>query len=41
MKKTTEQLDRLRASDVPAEFIEFDVSGWDREGKCPGGRVMP
>ena len=32
VKKTTEQLDRLRASDVPAEFIEFDVSGWDREG---------
>lgn len=32
VKKTTDQLNCLRASDRPMCFIEFDVSGWDREG---------
>ena len=32
VKKTTDQLNCLRASDRPLRFIEFDVSGWSREG---------
>ena len=32
VKKTTEQLNCLRESDCPVQFIEFDVSHWHREG---------
>ena len=32
VKKTTDQLHCLQASDRPLSFIEFDVSGWAREG---------
>ena len=31
VRKTTDQLNRLRQSAAPLEFVEFDVSGWDRE----------
>lgn len=32
VQKTTDQLDRLRGSDAPLAFIEFDVSGWREAG---------
>ena len=32
VKKTTDQLNRLRGSDAPLAFIEFDVSGWREAG---------
>ena len=31
VKKTTDQLNCLRQSSAPLAFIEFDVSGWNRE----------
>ena len=31
VKKTTDQLNCLKQSEAPLAFIEFDVSGWDRE----------
>ena len=32
VKKTTDQLNCLRESSAPLSFLEFDVSGWSREG---------
>ena len=32
VRKTTDQLNCLRASDVPLAWIEFDASGWARPG---------
>lgn len=39
VKKTTDQLEYLRASALPLEFIEFDVSKWTAAGGLEGEAV--